>query len=233
MEESLARKLVELNTDFYARFAAPFAASRSAPQPGFARLLEYFPQKPLSVLDVGCGNGRFGRFLHAADLLLSYVGVDVSPELLAEIDDLNGDLFVRDISLPGSLDGLGEFDIVACLATLQHIPGQSNRLRLLQEMATKLKPSGYLVLSNWQFLTNPRQHRKIQPWSSLEVEQSQVEPNDYLLTWERGGKGVRYVAHLDIDMTTNMAETAGLRIVTQFVSDGREGDLNLYTILAG
>lgn len=233
MDEFLARKLVELNKDFYARFAGPFAASRSSPQPGFARLPEYLPDSPLSVLDVGCGNGRFGRFLLEARLLRSYVGVDLTPALLAEIGDVEGELFVRDISLSGSLQGLGEFDLVACLATLQHIPGHSNRVRLLLEMAEHLKPAGYIVMSNWQFVTNPRQRRKIRAWSSVGIDQSQVEPNDYLMAWDRGGSGVRYVAHIDADLTRIMAEAIGLRVVQQFASDGREGDLNLYTILAG
>ncbi len=233
MDDSLVRKLVELNTEFYARFADPFAASRSTPQPGFARLLEYLPNTPFSVLDVGCGNGRFGRFLHDAGLLRSYVGVDVTPALMAKIVEFEGELFVRDISLPDSLQGLGKFDLVVCLATLQHIPGQSNRLRLVHELATHLEPTGLLVLSNWQFLNSSRQRRKIRPWSLVGIEQAQLEPNDFLLSWERGGNGVRYVAHLDDKTTEEMAKLAELHLVNQFTSDGREGNLNLYTILAG
>ena len=233
MDDSLVRKLVELNTEFYARFADPFAASRSTPQPGFARLLEYLPNSPFSVLDVGCGNGRFGRFLYDAGLLRSYVGVDVTPALMAKIVEFEGELFVRDISLPDSLQGLGKFDLVVCLATLQHIPGQSNRLRLVHELATHLEPVGLLVLSNWQFLNSSRQRRKIRPWSLVGIEQAQLEPNDFLLSWERGGNGVRYVAHLDDKTTEEMAKLAELHVVNQFTSDGREGNLNLYTILAG
>ena len=233
MDDSLVRKLVELNTEFYARFADPFAASRSTPQPGFARLLEYLPNTPFSVLDVGCGNGRFGRFLHDAGLLRSYVGVDVTPALMAKIVEFEGELYVRDISLPDSLQGLGKFDLVVCLATLQHIPGQSNRLRLVHELATHLEPTGLLVLSDWQFLNSSRQRRKIRPWSLVGIEQAQLEPNDFLLSWERGGNGVRYVAHLDDKTTEEMAKLAELHLVNQFTSDGREGTLNLYTVLAG
>ncbi len=233
MDDSLVRKLVELNTEFYARFADPFAASRSTPQPGFARLLEYLPNTPFSVLDVGCGNGRFGRFLHDAGLLRSYVGVDVTPALMAKIVEFEGELYVRDISLPDSLQGLGKFDLVVCLATLQHIPGQSNRLRLVHELATHLEPTGLLVLSNWQFLNSSRQRRKIRPWSLVGIEQAQLEPHDFLLSWERGGNGVRYVAHLDDKTTEEMTKLAELHLVNQFTSDGREGTLNLYTILAG
>lgn len=232
MDDSLVRKLVELNTDFYVRFAAPFAASRSAPQPGFFSLLEDLPARPFSVLDVGCGNGRFGRFLHGAQRLDYYVGVDATQALLDQIVDFDGELHVRDISLPDSLKELGKFDLVVCLATLQHIPGQENRLRLLREMAAHLEPTGLLVLSNWQFLNDSRQRRKIRPWALVDIDPSQVEPNDYLLSWERGGSGIRYVAYLDEKAIEELTIAADLRIVKQFVRDGREGNLNLYTILA-
>ncbi len=232
MDDSLVRKLVELNTGFYARFSAPFAASRSAPQPGFFSLLEDLPARPFSVLDVGCGNGRFGRFLHGAQRLDYYVGVDATQALLDQIVDFDGELHVRDISLPDSLRGLGRFDLVACLATLQHIPGQENRLRLLREMAAHLEPTGLLVLSNWQFLNDSRQRRKIRPWALVDIDPSQVEPNDYLLSWERGGSGIRYVAYLDEKASEELTIAADLRIVKQVVRDGREGNLNLYTILA-
>lgn len=233
MDDLLVRRLVELNAEFYDTFARPFSASRSAPQPGFSQLLEHFPRGLLNVLDVGCGNGRFGRFLRSVGKLESYTGIDASSALLAEVTDLDGELLVRDISRPDCLTGLGVFDVVACLATLQHIPGQSNRLRLLQKMASHLIPNGLLVLSNWQFLSNSRQRRKILPWSSVGIDPTQLEPNDYLLSWERGGRGHRYVSYIDADSMAAMADIAKLRVVTQFFSDGREGSLNLYTILAG
>lgn len=233
MDDQLVRRLVDLNTQFYNNLAAPFAASRAAPQPGYLQILDCLPMRPLAVLDVGCGNGRFGRFLREAGLLQSYTGVDGSSALLSQINDLEGQFFIRDISLANSLDGLSEYDVIACLATLQHIPGQENRQRLLYEMSNHLKPAGHLVLSNWQFLHNPRQRRKIRPWSDVGIDPLNLEANDYLISWERGGSGVRYVSFLNEEAVATMAAEAELRVVKQFKSDGREGDLNLYTILAG
>ena len=56
--------------------------------------------------------------------------------------------------------------------------------------------------------------------------------DSYLLSWHRGGYGLRYVALLDEAETQRLADAAGLRVVAQFYSDGREGNLNLYTLLA-
>ncbi len=230
MDEEVVRRLVALNQTFYERFAAPFAASRAAPPPGFERLATYLPDVPSRVLDVGCGDGRFGRFLRGRRPDVDYTGVDFSSPLLAGGMDV-GRLLHRDLSRPGSLAGLGYFDLVVCLSTLQHIPGRDNRARLLREMGDNLRPHARLTLANWQFLDNPRQRRKLRPWTEVGLAASNVEPGDYLLSWQRGGYGVRYVTSLDVTATQLLAEMAGLTILDQFRSDGREGDLNLYTIL--
>lgn len=232
MDETLARRLVALNEAFYARFAAPFAASRAGAQPGFTRLLPYVPAGRARLLDVGCGDGRFGRFLDAQGLDIDYVGVDFSAGLLGAATG-PGRFLRRDLSRAGSLDDLGQFAFVVCLATLQHIPGQDNRARLLVEMAACLLPGGYVALANWQFTASDRQRRKIRPWAEAGIDATAVEVGDYLLSWQRGGYGLRYVALLDEAETQRLAGAAGLRVVEQFHSDGREGNLNLYTVLAG
>ena len=100
-------------------------------------------------------------------------------------------------------------------------------------MGACLSPGAHLALANWQFVDSERQRRKIQPWSAAGIETSEVEAGDYLLSWQRGGRGLRYVALVDGDETQRLAAEAGLRVVARFRSDGREGNLNLYTILAG
>lgn len=231
MEEAIVRQLVDINATFYRQLAAPFAASRDAPQPGYERLLPDIPERPLTVLDIGCGNGRFGRFL-AQQRPITYTGVDFSPAMFTPIDGVACRFETRDLSRPDSFTGLGQYDLVACLSTLQHIPGHRNRERLVREMAACLSPGGLVILVNWQFLHSPRQRRKLVPWYEVGVEPSQVEPGDHLLSWNRGGRGVRYAAHIDEESTKMLANTAKLRIVTQYWADGREGDLNLYTVMA-
>lgn len=233
MEEAVARKLVALNSDFYKTLAEPFSESRSSIPPGYHKVLDFLPRRPLTVLDIGCGNGRFGRFLVEEGLLAAYIGVDSSMALLKLTQEPWSRLIERDLSRANCLDGLGEFELIVCLATLQHIPGRLNRERLLGEMAGHLAIGGRIVMSNWQFLDNARQRRKIRPWTDVGLELTEVEHNDYLLSWDRGGTGLRYVAFLDEEMTTIMASQAKLRVVESFRSDGKESNLNLYTIMAG
>lgn len=232
MDIELVHELVALNSTFYRDFAESFSESRAKYETGYSRLLGFIPVDKPAVLDVGCGNGRFGRFLQEHGVLGQYTGVDYSPFFLNQVAESGQQVFQRDLSLPGCLGGLGRFDLIVCLATWQHIPGRANRQRLLEEMADHLALDGRIVVSNWQFLVNPRQQRKILPWESAGIDPSRLEPNDYLVSWGRGGSGRRYVAYLDSNTTNEAATLAGLRIVDQFHADGREEDLNLYTILA-
>ncbi len=233
MTPEVAQKLLVLNREFYAALAQPFAETRETPQPGFDRLRAALPDMPCDVLDVGCGNGRFGHYLQQHNALGHYVGVDFSSELLAHAAlRVPGDYFQRDLSQSGCLDGLVQYDVVACLAVLQHIPGFENRLRLLREMKERVGSNGRIFLSTWQFMDSERQRRKLRDWAEIGLSAADVEPNDHLLTWQRDGFGLRYVSFLDKKMMAELAEAVELHILDQFYNDGKEGNLNLYTVMA-
>lgn len=233
MQQEVVERLLALNWDFYCQSAATFARSRTRPQPGFHRLLDELPKPCQWLLDVGCADGRLGRFLLARRAIAQYTGVDFSPELLeAAKTSTVGDFYQRDLSRPGSLTDLGRFQAVACLATLQHLPGRANRLALLQEMKGHLAVGGRLMLSNWQFQDSPRQQSKLLDWSTAGLTTDQVEAHDYLIAWRRGRFAARYVALIDEAETAALAEQAGLTLISTFRSDGQEGNLNLYTVLS-
>ena len=76
--DDVIRQLNALTSEFYAREAASFSATRQAPWHGWEQAWNTifgfdpaFAARPLSVLDLGCGNLRFERFLteRAADPL--------------------------------------------------------------------------------------------------------------------------------------------------------------------
>lgn len=234
MRKNVVQKLLTLNRQFYREMAEPFARSRHFIQPGFLQLAAYLPDPCQNLFDVGCGDGRLGRFLLEKERVAHYHGVDFSAPLLklAAAQTPGGEFAQRDISRSDCLADLGRFDAVACLATLQHLPGRANRLRLLQAMADSLNPDGRIILSNWQFYENVRQRRKVLDWSAVNLSPNDVEPGDFLLSWRRGGSGHRYVAHIDQAETEKLAAEAGLVCLAHFRADGKEGDLNLYTVMA-
>jgi alkylated DNA repair protein alkB family protein 8 len=232
MKPTTINQLLQLNQQFYDAYADDFSQTRRSVNPGFAGLVAALPQPCTAVLDVACGNGRFGQYLQAHTAVAHYVGVDFSARLLAIAPTIaSGEYHQRDLSQPGSLAGLGQFDAVVCLAALHHIPGQANRVQLLQEMAHHLRPHGRILLSTWQFMSSTRQQRKVRDWAEVGLTAADVEPGDYLLTWQRGGFSYRYVCLIDEPALAELAAAAGLRLLHHFRSDGKEGDLSLYTVL--
>ncbi len=232
MNPEIIQKLLTLNQTFYDSFAESFSQTRRPINPGFDGLLAALPGSPVDLLDVACGNGRFGHYLQQKGALRRYVGVDFSGKLLQIAQEMTGGtVYQRDLSRPGSLAGLGQFDVVTCLAALHHIPGRENRVQLLREMGERVREDGRIFLSTWQFMDSERQQRKLRDWSEINLFAADVEANDYLLTWQRGGFSYRYACMIDEAETAVLAQAAGLTIIEQFRSDGREGNLSLYSVL--
>ena len=186
MDDMSAEKLLELNRRFYNKLADPFADSRHQPAPGFSRLLAYsggtIALDGLRRRALAASRGRGVR--------RRLRGIDFSEKLLASAAarlpaDLDSAFRVRNLAAEGALDGLGRFSLIACLAVLQHVPGRERRARLLREMGEHLQPEGRLFLSTWQFLDSPRQREKIVPWEEAGLDPAVLEPDDYLLTWQR------------------------------------------------
>jgi SAM-dependent methyltransferase len=236
MNKDIVAQLIQLNRDFYAGIADGFARSRTQPQPGFFELAEgwagWFGEgvQP-NMLDVGCGEGRLGRFLGARGLIGQYVGVDFSGELLEIAGILSTGTFIeRDITDPKALVDLGQFGVVACMAALQHIPSLARRQAVVSALADCLPVGGILMMSNWQFLSSERQRRKIQDWGLVGLGRADLEANDYLLSWGKDGDALRYVCWLGLEALVELGRNAGISLIHHFYSDGKEKNLNLYTI---
>ncbi len=237
MKPSIQQRLLQLNRTFYQTQAASFSGTRYGPQPGWPHLLPYFPQRG-TLLDLGCGNGRLALFLNEHLEDIDYVGLEGSPALIAIAQKATQDLeHVRvtchqaDLASPTWHESLGPFDVVTALAVLHHIPGHETRATFLRQARACLHSQGILILSTWRFTHQPRMRRKILPWSTIGLDETDVEPGDYLLDWKKGDGGLRYAHQLDELEISQLAHQAGLEIVDQFRADGREGDLSLYTVL--
>ena len=236
MEAQTVNVLRELNRVFYDSFAQSFEASRARTEPGLMRIL---PQISAGsrVLDLGCGHGRLATLLPPR---CAYIGVDNSETMLdlareqvhhrdpePEVDFVALDLLTA--SWPAHIPG--RFDWIIMRAVLHHIPGYANRCRLLGKAIDLLKPSGSILVANWQFLEISRLQRRVLPWSEIGLKPTDIEPGDYLLDWQRDGYGRRYVHLVDALETHALARTGGFEILDRFRADGHTNNLTLYAIL--
>ncbi|MBW2494536.1 MAG: class I SAM-dependent methyltransferase [Deltaproteobacteria bacterium] len=246
MNEQTVRALNAINRTFYSTNAREFDQARSAPWPGWERLLRQIEQlraSPLRVLDVGCGNGRFGAFL--AQRLpaheIHYCGIDSSPALISRARE-------RDLAFAGAefreLDFVeaggelprGPFSLIALFGILHHVPGETRRRELLRELGERLAPAGILALTTWQFEAFARFRNRLLPWPDYNrnaadpIDTAQLEPGDHLLPWGDEGIAHRYCHFTSEGDTRERLENLGFEIADCYAADGREGNLNRYFI---
>lgn len=253
MRPEVLARLAALNRAFYAEQGEAFAATRPRLAAGIRRVLERVPAGA-QVLEAGCGDGKVGRWLARNVEAVTYVGLDASAVMLeraqrytepwavnseqsitslatahSSLRFLNADLLTTDWSSALS-DQL--FDWVFAFAVFHHLPGAEARARVMGTLAGRLRPGGWLALSNWQFTRSERLRRRLAAWDRLGLAEADVETGDYLLTWERGaGRGLRYVHLLDEAEARGLAAGAGLAVREVFQADGHSGDLAEYVLL--
>ena len=252
MDQKTVRALGAINRNFYRDSAAAFSETRRDSWPGWEPLAGWIegrlPGRALRVLDVGCGNGRFGAFLadalpeRAADI--DYCGLDASAPLLdslrarrlpvAASEALLGDVIETPLE---SLLADRAFSLIAVFGLLHHIPSERKRTALLRSLARRLEPGGLLALAIWRFddFERFRMRRKaFQTWNRdapETIDLSQLEPGDHLLRWGEGPGAVRYCHHVDEAEAERLLEAAGLDRLACYDADGREGNLNRYFVL--
>ena len=234
MKSEIAQKIVSLNHQFYQSFADDFSETRGRLQMGVLNVLKRIPSDS-SVLDLGCGNGKVVLQLAKNGFQGTYLGADFSLGLLdwASRDKPEGfqtDFRELDLTAPSWAEVLPpiQFDVILCFATFHHIPSRSMRESLCRNIRQFLDDEGILYISTWQFIRSERLKKKILAWDTVDLSADDVDEGDYLLDWQRGGSGTRYVHLYDAEELSQLAKSSGFKISESFDSDGEGGNLGLY-----
>lgn len=246
MRAEIASELLEINRRFYSEFGDAFAATRHRIQPGVSKVLNTISSElPSDWLDLGCGSGELGKIWARQGRSGSYTGLDFSGPLLREAEKTTAGLSdevltlrylpadLMDPNWPETLEGK-KFDGVLAFASLHHIPGRENHLRIFRQVRNLLKGEGRFIFSVWQFQNSPKLMQRVQPWERAFLKPEQLENGDTLLDWRhalpenREKTGLRYVHLFTENELLKLAEECGFTCVNRFYSDGTEGNLGLY-----
>ncbi len=262
MDDATIQRLNALNQDFYRAVGDDFDQTRGAPWPGWERVWAAMSEAragsrggsqggsrtaptPLYVLDVGCGNGRFGVFLaeRLADVeartghapSLRYHGMDADAGLLARAREALGRTghalsLLEERDVIAHPPDAGEYDLVVLFGVLHHVPGSETRRALLRALAARVAPGGLLAFACWRFLEYRRFRDRIVPWPDDLA--GAVEPGDCLLDWRHGDtSALRYCHSVDETEHAALVGATGLVEIHSYRADGRSGDMNRYSIL--
>ena len=251
---STAKRLSYVTSEFYAQQAQSFSATRQTPWQGWQRCLDAMPQllageKP-SVLDVGCGNLRFARFLRdkAGIVPAKYFAVDNCKPLVenGEADTHVSELaFIELDVIKSLLDGtlssrliIPPCDLVVAFGFLHHVPGAQKRSQLLGTLLEKTKPGGFVCVSFWQFMNSQKlaakaQETTVQGLRALGIDASELEEHDYLIGWQDKANTWRYCHHFSQEELDELLGSLGpdVHVCAQFSADGKDNNLNRYVIL--
>jgi ubiquinone/menaquinone biosynthesis C-methylase UbiE len=152
-----SEKIIAANASAYDEIAEHFSSTRNFLWPDLTFILESV-QAHYTVLDIGCGNGRLYQLFDEKSMAknnisvpsgVKYYGQDISsrlidlakntyPDGVFEVSDM------RDMSYPDEM-----FDLIVSLVAFHHLPDRGTQLDALREMYRVLKPSGKVILLNW------------------------------------------------------------------------------------
>lgn len=234
LDQATRKRLNQINQNFYARTAKDFDATRMRAWPGWFQALSKADLPIQSLIDIGCGNGRFALFLSERQPTpFDYTGIDSSRALLklarARLSPL-GRITMRLIEHDLVVDELPvmQAQLVVLFGVLHHVPGFRQRRELLLRCAGLLAPGGHLIFTAWRFYEEERFRARIQPWA----DEMRVEKHDYLLDWRRGAPGLRYCHYVDDAEHDDLIAATGLLVKADFRADGASGELNRYSVLS-
>ena len=249
MNAQTRQQLRDLNRAFYRQTADAFSETRNHPWPGWDRipLPDLPPGRPLRILDVGCGNGRFALALHGRlPAPFQYCGLDDSPRMislaqtaLARLEDVEAEWIQADALTEKPHDDWPEarFDWVVAFGLIHHVPGIVQRQQFVKQLAERVAPGGQLVIAAWQFADQERFEGRTLEWSNIQeaghpaVDPSQIDPGDYLLGFGSPNQALRYCHHCDEGELDALSQSSELEEVDRFSADGRSQNLNRYLIL--
>ncbi len=231
MRPDTARRLSDLTTQFYARSAASFSATRQSPWKGWERLIEVCQidgradKRPLHVLDLACGNLRFERFLAERVGTVRAWAYDNCDELVGQAPCPTTYTHLDLAEHPGRVSA-PPCDLCVSFGFMHHLPTHAQRAALLSTLVEHARPGGWVAVSFWQFAHDARLLAKARP-----IEDG--EPGDYLLGWQDDAQAQRYCHSFEETQIDELAASVRghAREEARFSADGRSKDLNRYLVL--
>lgn len=185
-------------------------------------------KKEISVLDVGCGNGRLFAILGKnIGSKIKYLGVDNNDYFLTEGMLKYDYAEFKKLDIFTELTQLGRtYDVVTCFGITHHIPTKRFRLDWFKKLAALVNPGGILAFSFWNLQADARMQKA--------TKSTGLEENDYYYGWGNTNAKRYFHAYSEAELQelVELFGDLGLELVSTYDADGKTTNLNKYLIFA-
>lgn len=262
MDERTVRVLARVTGEFYERNASSFELTRRGAWPGWERVralmgVDAAPHDaPFTLLDVGCGNLRFERFIAEACPGLSlavHVVDNCAPLALAGLAAVSGEVAFHPCDVVDALlDGAGlpavpPCDAAVAFGLMHHLPGQQLRTAFARALCAAVHPGGVVAFSLWRFLEEPslreradasheqalcELHERLGAASAQQAA-ALFDEGDRMVGWQNRPGAYRYCHSFSAQDVDELVAAVSQRatVLDRFTADGRNGELNAYVVL--
>lgn len=209
----------------YDTIATHFSNTRYRAWPKVADFLRGLPADSL-VLDVGCGNGKYGVFAKENELPLHVVGMDFSSSLAAICAERGLEACCADnLAIPFRNE---LFDCAISIAVLHHFANYERRRRALREMLRVLRRGALALVYVWAFEQSAHgkylkhgaqrdEQRPVDVIDSLPVHRNRTEfaQQDVLVPWKMRKSGAAHDAETTVHRYYHVFRSGELRALCQ------------------
>lgn len=176
---------------------------------GEAALLEWIPDRPARVLDLGSGDGRLLAIVLQARGPERAVALEFSPAMLDRLRarfagsvDVSAVAHDMDMPLP---DTLGTFDVVVSSFAIHHL-AHARKRALFEEVFARLTPGGIFCNLEHVASSTLALHHEFQ--AQLGVRPEDEDPSNKLLDVDRQLMWLREIGFTDVDCHWKWRELA-------------------------
>ena len=248
MTNDTESKLIKLNKEFYDKIGKHWNNKPDYFWAGWDKLLPYIKSKiesceSVSILDLGCGNGRFAAYLNTyfPDAKISYTGTDYAFDDKIKVsygDNIKVKFVSQDLLQETWLFQENTFDIIVAFGLIHHIPGIRLTNVFLDNIQKYLDKNGLCVITTWQYMRLERLQKRIMTGiekqeiqSKMAISESEFRPGDNFLDWVKGNSGVRFSHYFTELEMVNLLADHNLKSVETYLADDREQNRNQYFVI--
>lgn len=227
--------------DLYSEHAKKFSDTRQYPWKGWKELIEKHELQfsNCHILDLGCGNGRFLKFLIENNIQIkNYLGVDNSQILLNIAKKYDAETFAnfdfKKLDLNQSNWGNQisplfneNFNLVVAFGIMHHINPFEQRKNFLKQSLELLTENGLLIVTYWQFGKLERYKDKMQ--RAGQNKGTKYCEHDYVMGFG-DSQNSRFCHYCSEEEVKELESELNISPFISFLSDGRDLNENLYRI---